>query len=210
MVTGPLPRSRSSTSSGSSNSGADLSGSRHSTGLPSHLRNNQLSQSSPIPIPRSTPHQQEPEETSSSEEEEGTEEEDEVPLALSSAYGHTALDRPQSSISSHRYRTPMASMLMTPPALGIGVPPMQPMPNFETPSAFEGGSGSPIHSYPTSSMSYPGNQTIPSRTDLISPPNVYTSQPGFRGVGQRSVRPYALQSGMQQRGLTPRPSSRPI
>lgn len=101
-------------------------------------------------------------------------------------------------------------MMMTPPGLGIGVPAAQPMPNFETPSAFEGGSNSPIHSYPTSSMSYPGNQSQPSRTDMMSPPNVYQSQSVFRGTGQRSVRPYALQSGMQPRGMTPHPSPRPV
>lgn len=211
-VTGPLPRSRSSTASSSSESAGDLSGSRHSASIPAHLRNNQLNLSNPIPIPRPGPHPHlhEHEQETSSSEEDTEEEDDQVPLALSGAYGHTAMDRPQSSISSHRYRTPMASMMMSPPTLGIGVPPTQPMPTFETPSAFEGGPGSPIHSYPTSSVSYPGNQSVPPRTDLISPPNVYPSQPSYRNVGARSVRTYALQSGMSQRGMTPRPSSRPI
>ncbi|KDQ29054.1 hypothetical protein PLEOSDRAFT_1075883 [Pleurotus ostreatus PC15] len=45
--------------------------------------------------------------------------------------------RPQSSLSSHRYRTPMAgSLAMSPPPIHPAVPETQPLPTYETPSAF--------------------------------------------------------------------------
>lgn len=103
----------------------------------------------------------------------------------------------------------MASMMMTPPVHSMSVPPTQPMPHYETPSAFGERHGSPpipSSTYPTTTMSsYPGNVSQSSRTDLTSPPNPYppyrgaTSPPQF--VGSRQ---YALPSGM-----TPRPQSRP-
>ncbi|KAJ7873275.1 hypothetical protein B0H14DRAFT_3860091 [Mycena olivaceomarginata] len=47
------------------------------------------------------------------------------------------INRPPSSVSSHRYRTPMAGSLATsPPPILNRIPETQPMPGFETPSAF--------------------------------------------------------------------------
>ncbi|KAL0070982.1 hypothetical protein AAF712_002203 [Marasmius tenuissimus] len=68
------------------------------------------------------------------------------PLDPSSALIQSQLNRPQSSLSvgSNRYRTPLAgSLAMSPPPnqivnlpIGVSVPSMQPLPGFETPSAF--------------------------------------------------------------------------
>jgi len=200
-----MSRPRAHSSSGSSGSSAAsppaIPPSRLSSGTPGHLRNNQ---SMPIPIPRATP--PEIEESTSEEEDDETDDDALGSPVPPSAYSHHQMNRPHSSVSSHRYRTPMASMLMTPPT---GVPATQPMPNFQTPSAFEGGEGLPssipASAYPTTSVSYPGNTAQSSRTDFSSPPNVYPIHGGFRPVPQHGVRQYSLQTG-----ITPRPPSRPV
>ncbi|KAG6831892.1 hypothetical protein H0H92_007009 [Tricholoma furcatifolium] len=88
------------------------------------------------------------------------------------------LNRPPSSLSSHRYRTPLAtSVVMSPPPIS-GVPSAQPRPEFETPSAFAAPSPSPS-SYPTmssyvgvSDASHVGNVT-PTRTQSYTPHSQY-------------------------------------
>ncbi|KAI0796514.1 acyl CoA binding protein-domain-containing protein [Abortiporus biennis] len=197
VMSGSLSRSRShSSSSGSSSSASPMDNTRLSTSLPTHLRNNQTNPS-PIPLSPNTEH----EEVTSDEDEE-TDEDVVQSVPLSTYTPHNPYNRPGSSVSSHRYRTPMASMLMTPPT---AVPVTQPMPTFETPSAFEGPSPSiPISSYPTTSVSYPGNISHSSRTDVSSPPTMYPTHQNFRGVNVNQ-RQYSLPSGM-----TPRPASRPV
>jgi len=75
-----------------------------------------------------------------------------VPANLTSP---SAYNRPQSSLSSHRYRTPMAgSLAMSPPPSipqgpTVNVPATQPHPGFENVAAFEG-TLSPPRSRPTS------------------------------------------------------------
>ncbi|CAL1701548.1 unnamed protein product [Somion occarium] len=197
-------RSGSESSSGSSVSELGLSGSRISSTMPTHLRPSQQQVSAQL-IPRTPSAAHEPE-ASTSEEEERDDEVGVEPAPLPVGYAQSQLNRPQSSLSSHRYRTPMASMLMTPPAHNMHVPSAQPMPSFETPSAFEGRLDSPSipsSAYPTPTVSYPGNLSHSSRTDLMSPPNPYPAHPGYRPpfVG----RPYSLQSG-----AVPRPASRPV
>lgn len=152
-----------------------------------------------MPLPET-----EHEETTSDE---GTDEDEIDAPPPPSVYAQSQLNRPQSSLSSHRYRTPMASMLMTPPT-AIPAPPTQPMPAYETPSAFEGGPGSPSipsSAYPTTTVSYPGNLSQSSRTDITSPPNIFPAHPGYRGPYTHG-RPYPLAGG----GQIPRPVSRPV
>jgi len=103
-------------------------------------------------------------------------------------------NRPQSSLSSHRYRTPMAgSLAMSPPPLH-GVPAAQPLPVFETPSAFAEPSpvSVPTSLYPATS-SYVGQFSESSRGELTSPPHIYPAHPSYRGRTQSrqygSVRP---------------------
>ena len=81
-------------------------------------------------------------------------------------------NRPGSSLSAHRYRTPMTgSLAMSPPP--HNVPASQPLPGFQTPSAF----GDPS-STPAPSTTYP--QSLPE-----SPPaNLYPLHTQFREASQ--------------------------
>ncbi len=60
-------------------------------------------------------------------------------------------NRPGSSLSSHRYRTPMTGSIALSPPLAHAVPTTQPLPGFETPSAFGAPTGTPAPSslYPS-------------------------------------------------------------
>ncbi|KAJ6516197.1 hypothetical protein C8R45DRAFT_959228 [Mycena sanguinolenta] len=109
------------------------------------------------------------------------------------------INRPASSISSHRYRTPMAGSLVTsPPPVLNRVPETQPMPGFETPSAF----GEPSNSSGFFPSSYVGQFSESYRAEVASPPNLYPMNPQYRGQVQPiPQRPYAVPS--------PRPGSRP-
>ncbi|KAF7355050.1 ACBP-domain-containing protein [Mycena sanguinolenta] len=109
------------------------------------------------------------------------------------------INRPASSVSSHRYRTPMAGSLVTsPPPVLNRVPETQPMPGFETPSAF----GEPSNSSSFFPSSYVGQFSESYRAELTSPPNLYPMHPQYRGQVQPiSQRPYD--------GPSPRPGSRP-
>ncbi|KAJ7591366.1 acyl CoA binding protein-domain-containing protein [Mycena floridula] len=105
--------------------------------------------------------------------------------------------RPNSSMSSRRYRTPMAdSLAMSPPLHGI--PSVQPMPVFQTPSAFADPSpmSMPSSLYPQSS--YVGQFSQSSQGELTSPPpgDMY---PVYRSGALPLQRPYG----------PPRPVSRP-
>ncbi|KAJ7122739.1 hypothetical protein C8R44DRAFT_784410 [Mycena epipterygia] len=108
------------------------------------------------------------------------------------------IHRPPSSVSSNRYRTPMAGSLATsPPPILHRVPETQPMPGFETPSAF-GESSTPSSFFPPGS-SYVGQFSESSRAELRSPPNVYPAH--LRGQMQ-PLPP-------RQYGVPSRPVSRP-
>ncbi|PFH52618.1 hypothetical protein AMATHDRAFT_139661 [Amanita thiersii Skay4041] len=118
-----------------------------------------------------------------SSEEEREEEPGELPPAANIPLSH--LGRPSSSMSSHRYRTPLAGSHITSPPLPLGIPEMQPRPSFETLSAFPGPESSRT---PGASAlfqsSYIGQLSDPSRSGLLSPPAVYPTQPHFRAHSQ--------------------------
>ncbi|KAJ7117303.1 hypothetical protein C8R43DRAFT_902079 [Mycena crocata] len=96
------------------------------------------------------------------------------------------INRPPSSVSSNRYRTPMAGSLATsPPPVLHKVPETQPMPGFETPSAF--GDPSTSSSFFPPGSSYVGEFSESSRAELTSPPNIYPAHPQQYGVPSRPV-----------------------
>ncbi|KAE9405948.1 ACBP-domain-containing protein [Gymnopus androsaceus JB14] len=127
---------------------------------------------------------------SDTDEEDEDEEEDranELPSRADQGLGASQLNRPQSSLSSHRYRTPMAGSLAISPPPGHGVPAMQPLPGFETPSAFAEPSPTSIPSslYPAGS-SYVGlSESSPSRGAMASPPQgLFAAHPQYRHQAQ--------------------------
>lgn len=107
------------------------------------------------------------------------------------------LNRPQSSLSSRRYRTPMASMHMSPPPASMSVPPTQPMPRFETTSAYAEHSSIPSSAYAASTTSYHAQRSNLTRTDVVTLPDRVSTQPPYRSTSMQPEyigRPYALQS----------------
>ncbi|TFK74495.1 ACBP-domain-containing protein [Pluteus cervinus] len=160
----------------------------------------------PIPtqeVPTELAHDQDAEEETESEEED--EEGDEPRELLPRPDPMSQPNRPQSSLSSHRYRTPMAgSLAMSPPPAHVhAVPVTQPLPIFETPSAFGGDAvvSSPPGSYPTPSTY--AHFSSSSRGELSSSPNLY-GQPTY--PPNQAHRPPSLSS--RQYGPV-RPASRP-
>jgi len=83
-------------------------------------------------------------------------------------------DRPQSSASTHRYRTPMTgSLAMSPPLRGV--PTTQPLPGFETPSVF----GDAPAAAPYSNFNpYVTQISEPSR--MTTPNRLYSTSPAYR------------------------------
>jgi len=103
----------------------------------------------------------------------------ELPLVFQSEQVATQSDRPSSSISSHRYRTPLAGSLAMSPPPPQGLPATQPHPGFETPSAFAEPSPVSSPSYPTMS-SYVGVSSESSRTRMATPTQVYPALQNYR------------------------------
>ncbi|ETW84259.1 hypothetical protein HETIRDRAFT_472785 [Heterobasidion irregulare TC 32-1] len=138
--------------------------------LPTHLLNNTTN-------PQAFQRQPYPAETTSDEETSDDEARDGAPAPPTHDH-HSQVNRPQSSLSSHRYRTPMAgSMMMTPPT--IPVPATQPHPGFETPSAFAGPSTPSVPSLyrPQTTTSY-GDQYSRERTSPQQHPHhAHSNQP---------------------------------
>ena len=87
--------------------------------------------------------------------------------------------RPQSSLSSHRYRTPMAGSLVMSPPLSEHVPLQQPLPGFETPSAFAESTPFPSSLYPTSHP-FAGSPAESSRAEMVSPIHLFAGNPRSR------------------------------
>lgn len=146
--------------------------------------------------------------TSASEEEDEAELADQVRQPMPPPPpAYPPVNRPQSSLSSKRYRTPMASMLMSPPPASLSVPPSQPMPRHETPSAYaDVGRASPS-TYPTTSVSYPADVSQSSRTDVIQSPELYRTQSPYRPPSQQpqyTGRPYPLQPNVVPRPVLER------
>ncbi|KDR83439.1 hypothetical protein GALMADRAFT_235577 [Galerina marginata CBS 339.88] len=128
---------------------------------------------------RQSPHPPGDETDSTSDEESGDEAHELPPVNTDRL---SAENRPQSSLSSHhRYRTPLnGSLAMSPPPSQQRVPSQQPLPGFETPSAFaEASAAQPYH---------PPNQyagfSEPSRAQVVSPPHLYSGHPSYRGHSQ--------------------------
>ncbi|RXW25828.1 hypothetical protein EST38_g44 [Candolleomyces aberdarensis] len=135
-------------------------------------------------VPR--PQQEQEGEESGSEGEETDEDEarDLPPSRLPASYDN----RPQSSLSSNRYRTPMAgSTLMSPPP-DTRLPQTQPHPGFETPSAFA----------PPVSSSYPShlapNYTAHPDSFSPSPHSRFRGQYGHDRPPSRPTLEYAIEN----------------
>ncbi|KAG6849218.1 hypothetical protein H0H93_010340, partial [Arthromyces matolae] len=92
----------------------------------------------------------------------------------------------RSSLSSHRYRTPLASVMMSPPPIH-NTHPSQPLPDFETPSAFPAPSPVSSPSHPTMS-SYVGISGS-SHIGAATPPHSHSYTPQYRGP-QQPLPPY--------------------
>ncbi|KAH9951822.1 ACBP-domain-containing protein [Amylocystis lapponica] len=153
--------------------------------LPNHIRKPHADLTGSSPHPRIV--------ESSSEEEEEEEETDDFP-PMPSVYTPSQLNRPQSSMSSRRYRTPMAgSTLLSPPPASLSVPATQPHAPFETPSAFAEG---PPSEHTSVYGTHPSSHlTRSSFTDLAHSRTPYAAPPH-----PQFTRQYAL-------GTTPRPAS---
>lgn len=128
----------------------------------------------------------EPREVGQEEEDVETDEARELPIVVQPEH------RPPSSISSHRYRTPMAGSLAMSPPPPQSLPATQPMPNFETPSAFAEPSPISSPSYPAMS-SYIGQSSESSRTRMATPTHLYPAHTNYRGpLPQQPLRDYPI------------------
>ncbi|KAF8165057.1 ACBP-domain-containing protein [Crassisporium funariophilum] len=152
--------------------GSDASGSTVSEGAPLHARPGAAHE---IHHSQNTPH--EADEAGSSSDDESEDEANELPAV--NAGSISADNRPQSSLSSHRYRTPLAgSLAMSPPPSQHRVPSQQPLPGFETPSAFADATSIPSSLYPPS-HSFVGEFSESSRAQMVSPPHLYPGHPTY-------------------------------
>ena len=141
-----------------------------------------VSEPAPLPslsgsLPQYTRNEHSDGSETTSEEESGDDEAQELPAVNPR---RTSLEnRPQSSISSQRYRTPLAgSLAMSPPPSQYRIPAQQPLPGFETPSAF----GDPaLNAHPNSLHQYrPGtahSYRSYSRNQMQPPSSQYESLP---------------------------------
>lgn len=93
-------------------------------------------------------------------------------------------NRPSSSLSSHRYRTPLATSVVVSPPPIHGIPSSQPRPDFATPSAFA--DPSPISSPSNPTMSSYVGISDPSRAEAATPTRTpsYTPHRPYRGPQQ--------------------------
>ncbi|KAH9927112.1 ACBP-domain-containing protein [Epithele typhae] len=143
-------------------------------------------------------------ETDESTTDEEDEELDRVPHSLVPPHAAGQLNRPQSSLSSRPYRTPMAStLLMSPPPQAL-VPTSQPHPGFQTQSAFaESSTSIPSSAFPpTTSLSYP--EQLARSPEFPPSAQGYPSRAGYRPPSTTGTRQYPLQAG------PPRPASLPL
>ncbi|KAF8631124.1 hypothetical protein AX15_002471 [Amanita polypyramis BW_CC] len=153
----------------------------------SHSSGTSTSSHSPRPVhPRAVVSggQQNEEGNDSSSEKEAGDEPGDLPatsINLSASY----LGRPTSSVSSHRYRTPIAGSHITSPPPTQGIPEIQPRPSFETPSAFAAPESSRS---PGGSVlfrdSYVGQYAGPLHSGLATPSNVYPTPAQYRSHSQ--------------------------
>ncbi|KAF7800119.1 hypothetical protein EIP86_011364 [Pleurotus ostreatoroseus] len=155
--------------------------------MPAHLRNNATN---PMFGQNFTPEPRSVSADKPTSESEVEEEEEQQPLPPI-PYPRTHTGRPQSSMSSHRYRTPMASMLMSPPPIAMSVPPTQPRPLVETTSvyeernvnAFEERNATQISTYQTGATSFSGGFVQPGSVPPATRNNPYI-QPPYHSASQ--------------------------
>ncbi|KAG6907842.1 hypothetical protein DXG01_007224 [Tephrocybe rancida] len=122
--------------------------------------------------------------------EEGGDEPRDLPVVVEheQSISRSQINRPTSSLSSHKYRTPLtASVAMSPPPIH-NVPSAQPRPDFVTPSAFADPSPASSPSLPMSS--YVG-LSEPSRMGAATPTRAhsYTPHSQYRAL-QQPLPPY--------------------
>lgn len=153
---------------------SDASGSTVSDVAPAHYTRENALASSQNEITHAS-------EADSISEEESDDEPGDLPPANSRELAFE--NRPQSSLSSHRYRTPMAGSLVMSPPPTHGIPPAQPHPGYSTPSTFADPTSVPSSLYPTTG-SYAGHYSQSSRAELVSPPHVYQSHPAYNQTSQ--------------------------
>ncbi|KAI0637930.1 ACBP-domain-containing protein [Trametes polyzona] len=201
VMSGITSRSPGSASSGSSESDAIPPLAQR----PSDFMASQSRVVQPIPPPGETnPLDSETDESTTDEEDEAA---DVVPAAIASSQQIPGqLNRPQSSLSSRRYRTPMAGSLLVPSSPPMAVPATQPHPGFQTQSAFgESAASLPSSAYPPTSTSYPEQIPNSSPLDPSSSGNDY-ARVGYRPPSASQYRPY----GLPPSGVPPRPASLPL
>lgn len=158
---GTLSKSPESDSSGSTASD-DINPARHPRAGP--------------PLPRGPADQPEP----GSDQEDSGDEAHELP-AVHAEPAMSQANRPQSSLSSQRYRTPMTASLAISPPPAQRIPTTQPLPTFETPSAFAEPSPPSSVSYPpTTSPSFVGQFSGSSRGEMTTPTHLYPTHHQFR------------------------------
>lgn len=199
------------------------------TGSLSHSRNSDSSGSDDAPVQRglgrSSAHIQPPQpeaamsasaqqlahrsahvEESTSEEGSSDEEEALLPLPRDQ---QSHANRPQSSLSSHRYRTPMASSLMMSAFPEPRIPSPQPHPGFEIPSAFAEPSSASLTSasppqYPYVPRMY---HNMPPTSREMMPSEQTHPYPGSRSAST----PFGTRQHPFPSHIPPRPaSSRPV
>ncbi|KAG6899772.1 hypothetical protein C0993_006998 [Termitomyces sp. T159_Od127] len=117
---------------------------------------------------------------------EGDDEARDLPVVVEHerAMSQSQSNRPSSSLSSHRYRTPLGtSVVISPPPIHR-IPSSQPRPDFATPSAFA--DPSPISSPSNPTMSSYVGISDPSRAEAATPTRTpsYTPHRQFRGPQQ--------------------------
>lgn len=91
------------------------------------------------------------------------------------------VNRPQSSLSSQRYRTPMAASLVISPPPTQRIPNNQPLPTFDTPSAFAEPSPASSVSYPLTASSYARELLSSSRGEMETPTRLFPAHHQYRG-----------------------------
>jgi len=179
VMSGELSKSRGSNSSGSTRSEEDASGSHLQPITLAHgLHEGHDILQSPVQNPDTT-----------LEDETDDEPPNELPAQIQ-------YNRPQSSLSSRRYRTPTAGSMASPPPIGLHAS-QQPI-GYEIPSAFtEPQSASHLPSSYLAQGTYAG----PFSHNLTLSPHPYPTPPEFRGQPQ--------QISGRSFGVPARPGSRP-
>ncbi|KAG6894592.1 hypothetical protein C0992_005486 [Termitomyces sp. T32_za158] len=117
---------------------------------------------------------------------EGDDEARDLPVVVEHerAMSQSQSNRPSSSLSSHRYRTPMAASVVYSPPPIQRIPSSQPRPDFATPSAFA--DPSPISSPSNPTMSSYVGVSEPARVEAATPSRTpsFTPHRQYRGPHQ--------------------------